>query len=127
MRRLEELSKEEKSRIGVDLHLCWFSDCRAVWKLEEAEYCDSCDTWKCPACNRCFCDLPEEIRFAMDAEMASIGLWDPFHNPPKRKKRGGGIWICKQCGATYTDRWVSEHGLKCEKCGGELYFRPFSR
>jgi hypothetical protein len=59
-----------------------------MWRLEEATYCPTCDCYKCPKCGRCFCDLPEGIRFALDAEMASIDLWEPWHNLPRRKKRG---------------------------------------
>ena len=76
-----------KRRIGIDLDLCWFPDCKAVWPTEEGIYCPTCDTFKCPSCGRCFCDLPPFTQYVLDAEMASIGLWQPFSNPKKRKKR----------------------------------------
>jgi len=75
------------NRIGKGLDICWFINCRATWKLEEAKYHKECQTFKCPKCGRCFCDLPPEIQWALDAEMASIGLWLPWHNPKRRKKR----------------------------------------
>jgi len=87
----KDLTEEEKKRIGVDLHLCWFADCQAVWRLEEAAYHDECDTWACPACGRCFCHLPTFTQHVLDAEMVSLGLWNPFHNPPKRKRRSSDI------------------------------------
>lgn len=88
---MKKLDEDLKKRIGVDLDLCWFPECKAVWKTEEGTYCPICDTWKCPACHRCFCDLPAFTQYVLDAELASIGLWRPFSNPPKRKKRGGRV------------------------------------
>jgi DNA-directed RNA polymerase subunit RPC12/RpoP len=115
-----------RSKVGKGYHLCWFMDCKAVWRLEDAEYCPACDTWRCPSCHRCYCDLPKEVQFALDAEGASSWGWDPWHNPPKRKRRsGGGVWVCSKCGRPHPESWVSEHGLRCAYCSGELVFKPF--
>jgi len=73
----------------TDLHICFFRDCRAVWRLEEAAYHDACDTWRCPRCGRCFCDLPPDAKWALDAEGASSWGWNPFRNSPRRKRRSG--------------------------------------
>lgn len=81
------LDERLKERAGKGSHLCWFPDCGAVWPLDAATYCPVCDTWKCPSCGRCFCDLPPFTQHVLDAEMASLDLWDPWHNPPRRKKR----------------------------------------
>lgn len=95
LKKFKELSDDEKSLIGKGLHLCWFPDCGAVWFLDEGEYHDVCDTWKCPSCKRCFCDLPYNIQYALDAEGASSWGWNPWHNPRERKKRKseGTLWL----------------------------------
>ena len=59
---------------------------RDFWEVEE-NYCPICDTWKCPHCGKCFCDLPEPAKRALDAEMTSLGLWDVGGNPKRRKRR----------------------------------------
>lgn len=68
-----------------DQDICWF--CEVEWSLEDAEYHHTCDTWRCPACGKCFCDLPEFTRQVLDREFYSIGLWNPFKNLPCRKRR----------------------------------------
>jgi hypothetical protein len=85
------LDRELKKRIGVDLDICWFPDCESVWRTEEGTYCPICDTYKCPKCGRCYCDLPPFTKYVLDAEMASIGLWRPYENAPKRKKRSSNV------------------------------------
>lgn len=64
---------------------CWV--CGLVFVDDRAEFCESCQTFKCPGCGAHFCSLPEEVKRALDAEMFSVGLWSPYENPPKRKKR----------------------------------------
>jgi len=102
------LDEDLKRRIGIDLHLCWFPDCKAVWRIEEATYCSTCDTYSCPKCRRCFCDLPPLVQYVLDAEMASLGLWDPYSNPRRRKKRGPRIktWVFSRPDFEW---WAKEH------------------
>ncbi|MEM2618767.1 MAG: hypothetical protein QW356_04700 [Candidatus Hadarchaeales archaeon] len=82
--------------------LCWFGDCKAKFTEEEATYCPKCDTYRCPTCKRCYCDLPEEAKTALDAEMSSLGYWNPFSNPPRRKKRGLGRRLLEE-------EWLREY------------------
>jgi len=116
-----KLDERLKKRIGVDLDLCWFPDCGAVWKTEEAEFHEDCQTFKCPKCKRCFCDLDPFTQYVLDAELASLGIWSPFTNPKRRKRRRGGVtWICNRCGRSHPDSYVSERGIRCSECGGGL-------
>lgn len=64
---------------------CW--DCGSVFEDDGAEFCGECQTFICPSCGTHYCTLPEPVRRALDAEMWSVGLWNPYTNPPRRKKR----------------------------------------
>jgi len=74
-----------KGRGGEDY--CWF--CQMPFTVMGAEFCGVCQTFKCPHCGGCYCSLSLEAKRALDMEMHSVGLWDVFHNPPKRKRRKG--------------------------------------
>jgi hypothetical protein len=69
--------------------VCWF--CGEAFTEDEGAYHELCDTWKCPHCLKCFCDLPPLAQQVLDREMFSLGLWQPFANPKKRKKRSSNI------------------------------------
>lgn len=68
-----------KRQPGYDV--CWV--CGMPFEERNAEFCEVCHTYKCPYCGSCLCSLPESTRKVLDAEMYSVGLWDP----PKRKRR----------------------------------------
>jgi len=82
--------------VGRETHLCFFHDCRREFSVHQAHFHDECKTYLCPHCNRCLCQLPVEARWALDAEMYSEGLWDPWHNPPRRKKKADLIFPSKE-------------------------------
>jgi hypothetical protein len=67
------------------IDFCWF--CNSTFTESEAEYCEKCLTYKCPVCKGCYCNLPPIAQQALDNEMMSLGLWNPFHNPKRRKKK----------------------------------------
>jgi len=67
---------------------CWF--CQMPFVDVGAEFCEQCQTFRCPHCGGCYCSLSPEAKQALDMEQFSLGLWDPFHNPPKRKRRKRG-------------------------------------
>jgi len=124
MKRFEELSPGERKLIGLELHLCWFPDCRMVWRLEEAVYCGTCDAWRCPRCSRCYCDLPPFAQHVLDAEMASIGLWAPWHNPPTRKRRRTRLEFTEVEFREWLREWYPElAGLPTSEAIKELYKR----
>jgi len=123
MKKLSELTNSERKLIGKGLHVCWFLDCQSVWKLKESLFCNTCHTFKCPDCKRCFCDLPKEVQFALDMEMASEGYWDINKNPPKRKKK---LTIIEFASEEEFLEWVRKWfphliGLPIERIKAELY------
>lgn len=71
--------------LGGEMSYCWFCGRDFVDLL--AAFCETCRTFKCPFCGGCFCDLNERAKQALDAEMVTLGLWEPSSNPPKRKKK----------------------------------------
>jgi hypothetical protein len=56
-------------------------------EFEDSHFCDNCKTFICPHCGTHFCSLPEEAKKALDAEMYTLGLWSPYTNPCRRKRR----------------------------------------
>jgi len=80
---LNLLFKLVKGYPGYDL--CWF--CQLPFEDVGAKFCEACQTFCCPHCFRCYCNLTEEAKLALDSEMFSVGLWSPYGNPPKRKRR----------------------------------------
>ncbi len=75
-----------KSPAEETIDVCWF--CGRIFRVSEAEYCERCDTWRCPFCSKCLCDMRPEARQALDRELFSLGIWEnPWHNLPRRKKR----------------------------------------
>ena len=63
--------------------------CCEPFEEREELYHEVCDTWVCPRCGKCFCGLSEDAKRALDAEMFSLGLWLPYANPRRRKRRKG--------------------------------------
>lgn len=72
-----------KRQPGYDV--CWV--CGTPFIPEDSLFCEKCGTFKCSLCGSCFCDLPLAAQKALDAELYSIGLWNPYGNPCRRKRR----------------------------------------
>lgn len=70
---------------GGETSECWF--CGKTFKDLLAKFCERCRTFKCTFCEGCFCDLDGQSQKALDAEMFTLGLWEPYSNPPKRKRK----------------------------------------
>jgi len=105
-KRFDELSDEDKLKVSGRADVCWF--CGRIFVERQARYDPETDTFECPYCKKSFKDLPPFAQRVLDAEMVSIGLWSPWHNLPRRKRRRPGIRVW-----TFTRdrflRWASEY------------------
>lgn len=83
--RVEPLSRSEAQIEESSISKCW--SCGKEFEDDDSLFCDECQTFICPSCGTHYCTLPEVAKRTLDAEMYSLGLWDPYSDSPKRKKR----------------------------------------